>query len=201
MSPRRPRNRALLAVGAALICGGLAVVGWSAWLLVGTNILAARAQEQAVGRLLEQWEHPPSARAPSARVPGAILSIPKLDLVAPVVEGVDPDDLKRGVGHFPGSAGPGERGNFAIAGHRTTYGRPFWRADRLVPGDRVYVTTAAGQAAYVVTGSEVVTPDRVDVVQQPARPGDRVLTITTCHPRFSAARRLVIRATYDPARG
>jgi sortase A len=114
-----------------------------------------------------------------------------------VVEGVSVADLRKGPGHYPGSAGPGEIGNMAIAGHRTTYGAPFRRNDELVRGDEVLVDTAATTYVYTVTKKIVVRPSRTDVAapvpQDPgAKPGKAMLTLTTCHPEFSAAYRLVV---------
>jgi sortase A len=77
----------------------------------------------------------------------------------------------------------------AIAGHRTTYGAPFYRLNDLNPGDDIFVTTAAGQFRYQVLNSMVVKPSDVSVLAPTA---DNRLTLTTCNPRFSAAQRLVV---------
>ncbi|MEU5882472.1 class E sortase [Spirillospora sp. NPDC047279] len=114
-----------------------------------------------------------------------------------VVEGVTPADLRRGPGHYPGTAGPGEVGNMVISGHRTTYGAPFNRNDELRAGDEILIDSAAGTFAYRVTGRMVVRPNATQVIAPvPLRPGvrprERALTLTTCHPEFSAAYRLVV---------
>jgi sortase A len=89
-------------------------------------------------------------------------------------------------------------GNVAIAGHRTTYGKPFNQLDRLAPGDKIDLTTPLGTCEYVVTdrGSGpnpfVVDPGNLAIVAN--TPGERNLTLTTCHPKGSAKQRLVIRA-------
>ncbi|MBW8824773.1 MAG: class E sortase, partial [Acidobacteria bacterium] len=128
----------------------------------------------------------------------AVLRIPKIGLDKAVVEGVGVTDLRKGPGHYPGTPLPGQAGNAAIAGHRTTYGAPFYRLDELAPGDELLVTTRQGSFRYRVDRREIVRPDDVAVVAPTA--GSR-LTLTTCNPRFSARQRLVVSAALvgDPA--
>ncbi len=116
-----------------------------------------------------------------------------------VVEGVSLDLLRRGPGHYPDSAAPGEAGNFAVAGHRTTYGAPFYHLDELEPGDHVFALGRDGrQWRYIVRETMIVAPQDVWVVSDdPLEDGHPVLTLTTCHPRFSAAQRLVVFAGLD----
>jgi sortase A len=106
-----------------------------------------------------------------------------------VVEGVKLGDLKRGPGHYPATPLPGQPGNAAIAGHRTTYGAPFYNLDELKTGDEILVTTRQGRFRYEVTESKVVSPSEVSVLDPTT---DNRLTLTTCHPRFSASKRLVV---------
>jgi sortase A len=119
------------------------------------------------------------------------IEIPKIGLSAYVVEGVGVDDLKNGPGHYPGTPLPGEKGNAAIAGHRSTYGAPFANVNELNPGDPITVTTLQGSFHYTVTGQEIVSPDAVQVLDDK---GDNELTLTACHPKYSAAKRIVIHA-------
>ncbi len=119
----------------------------------------------------------------------AFLRIDKIDLDAVIFEGVDPQTLKSGPGHTPGSPLPGQPGNAVLAGHRTTYGRPFWDFDLLEIGDRVEVESAIGVSVYEVREIAVVQPTDVWVTDD--RPG-AWLTMTTCEPKFSARQRLVI---------
>lgn len=111
-----------------------------------------------------------------------------------VVEGVAMEHLAAGPGHYPGSALPGQPGNLAIAGHRTTYGAPFSALDALAPGDLAHVADRGGQRfTYEVVAQRVVAPDAVEVVgPDPLGTGAPTMTLTTCHPRFSAAQRLVV---------
>jgi len=106
-----------------------------------------------------------------------------------VVEGVGPAELRRGAGHMPGTALPGQPGNAVISGHRTTYGAPFERLDRATPGDLITVTTTTGTHAYQVVQSLVVAPTEIWVTGQWE---GGWLTLTTCHPRLSARQRLVV---------
>ena len=92
--------------------------------------------------------------------PVARLEIPEIGLDVVVVAGVSVDDLRRGPGHYPDTPLPGQYGNAAIAGHRTTYDGPFQHIDDLDPGDEIVVTTLAGRFVYEVTGTEIVEPDR-----------------------------------------
>ena len=111
-----------------------------------------------------------------------------------VVEGVSLGDLKRGPGHYPGTALPGGKGNFAVAGHRTTYGAPFFNLDQLRKGDEVIVTARDGKKyTYRVLKQEIVLPsDTWVIAPDPLKRGRRTLTLTTCNPRFSNAQRLII---------
>ena len=96
-----------------------------------------------------------------------------------------------GPGHMPGTALPGQPGNAVISGHRTTYGRPFFDFDQLVPGDRIEIETAIGLHVYEVDDSFIVEPTEVWVTED--KPGGW-LTLTTCNPKFSARERLIITA-------
>ena len=93
---------------------------------------------------------------------------------------------------------PGQFGNSAIAGHRTTYGQPFFRLDEVAPGDEIVVTTVQGRFVYRATGTEIVDANRSDVVAT-TDPTVARLTLTTCHPRYSATRRLIVSADLDEA--
>ena len=127
--------------------------------------------------------------------------IPAIDVDKTFVEGVGRDELRRGPGHYPPSPLPGQPGNVAIAGHRTTYGAPFGDLDRLVPGDVIVVETLEGRFTYTVSGHEgpsgqavghfIVPPDGTWVLEDQ---GDSRLTLTACHPKRSAAQRIVVTA-------
>ena len=126
----------------------------------------------------------------------AALTFPTLsDKPLYVVAGVRLVDLKRGIGHYPGTSLPGQYGNAALAGHRTTYGAPFENIDRLAPGDPIIIETSdGGRFEYIVDSQEIIQPSEVGVLSQPKDPGDALLTLTTCHPKRSTKRRLVVHA-------
>ncbi len=137
---------------------------------------------------------PPAPPTAERGEPTALMRIERLDLEVVVVEGVGRDDLKKGPGHYPETPLPGQYGNAAIAGHRTTNGSPFGRLDELEIGDEIVVETLAGEFTYRVTTEIVVDPSEVGVLAPPPDPRAAILTLTTCHPRFSARQRLVIQA-------
>ena len=107
-------------------------------------------------------------------------------------EGVQLADLAQGPGHYPGTPLPGQIGDAAIAGHRTTHGAPFFRVDELAPGDQIQIRTFAGSYTYVVALAPfAVDPTDYAVV---ANTPDAELTLTSCNPRYSARQRIVIKA-------
>ena len=126
--------------------------------------------------------------------PVARLEITKIGVDKIVVAGTDTADLRKGPGHYPNTPLPGQLGNAAIAGHRTTFGAPFYRINELVAGDEIKVTTLEGVFVYRVTEQLIVAPTDVSVI---ANTADAELTLTSCHPRFSASERIVIRAKLD----
>ena len=117
------------------------------------------------------------------------IEIPVAGIDWVLVEGVNPDDLRKGPGHMPGTAMPGQYGNAVISGHRTTYGAPFGNLDRLVPGERFTVETLIGVHTYEVVSVEVVRPTDTWVVQP--REG-AWLTLITCTPKYSSRQRLIV---------
>lgn len=158
---------------------------------------------------------PPSdeARTPEPAPEQIPLSVPEGDAVAlmtfrrpgeqepllhdrplAIVEGVTREVLKRGPGRYPGTAMPGEDGNFAVAGHRTTYGAPFFHLDRLRAGDLIEAVDSSGATwTYTVTADRVVGPEELWTIgPDPLGGGRPMLTLTTCYPRFSDAERLIV---------
>jgi sortase A len=120
------------------------------------------------------------------------LVIPAIKVDTVVVEGTGSSALRAGAGHYPNTPLPGEEGNVAIAGHRTTYGKPFTNLDRLAAGDEITLETPLGQHRYRITRPPfVVANNDFTVISQ--TPG-RTLTLTTCHPKGSTRQRLIVRA-------
>jgi len=126
----------------------------------------------------------------------AKIEIPDIGVSDIVVAGIQVNDLKRGPGHFPDTPIPGQLGNAAIAGHRTTYGQPFFRIDELEPGDEIRVTTLNGEFTYRVTGTTIVQPSDYQVVAT-TDPDKATLTLVSCHPRYTARQRIIVAAELD----
>jgi sortase A len=129
----------------------------------------------------------------------AWLRIPSIGLDDIVVAGVGREELKKGPGHYPQTPMPGQLGNSAIAGHRTTYGGPFLHVDELDPGDEILVTTPYGEFVYLVTGTEIVDADNWEVIAT-TDPTVASLTLTSCHPIGTASQRIVVHAALDLTR-
>ncbi|MFF5111397.1 class E sortase [Streptosporangium sp. NPDC000509] len=198
---------ALRALGDLSLTAGLVVLLFCAYLLWGTGSYTAEQQALLREELLAQA--PPGGKAGDrrdraawpVRLGGAVamLTIPRLgdDYRYAIVEGVDQDRLRMGPGHYPGTAMPGKIGNFVLSGHRTTYAAPFNRIDELRRGDLILVDTRATRYTYRVTGKRVVDPTEIGVIapvpDRPDREPDRALiTLSTCHPEYSAAQRLIV---------
>ncbi len=117
------------------------------------------------------------------------MSIPKIGVDAPLLEGIRLTTLDRGPGHWPGTAMPGEVGNVVVAGHRTSHEADFRHLDQLVPGDDVVFNTEAGVITYKVTGTQIVQPDAIWIVDPTDTP---TATLFACHPLGSTAQRIVV---------
>ncbi len=122
-----------------------------------------------------------------------LIRIDALGIELPVVYGVEPENLSVAPGFYPQGVGPGEVGNMAIAGHRTTYGAPFRHLDSLEEGDHIVIASPKAEYVYVVEEIFVVGKYAWEVIDPTPEPK---LTLTTCHPVGSAAERLVVRAGY-----
>jgi len=214
------RGRLAFRIGLALVLAGLLLGGFVVFQLFGTALyehhqqaaLAARlpAAEGVHARALLETPAPtnglppiahspaPTTTPPAAGEPLGYLVIPRIGLNAVMVEGVAAGQLRGGPGHYPGTALPGQAGNAAVAGHRTTYAAPFSQLNQLQVGDPIYALTAQGLFRYRVISSTPVAPTDVAVLD--ASPTTE-LTLTTCNPRYSAAQRLVVVAALDPGPG
>ena len=198
----------LRGVGQTLITVGVVLLLFCVYELWVTNLVTARAQDRLADELTQRWNDPRASQPADPQVrPAAVelgegiavLRIPRLDddYAQVVVEGTSVEDLKNGPGRLVESAQPGEVGNLVISGHRTTYGAPFADLDALQPGDAVVVETRDTWFTYRVTGTEIVAPTAVEVTlpvpKQPgAAPTQALLTLTTCHPKYSARQRMIV---------
>ena len=117
------------------------------------------------------------------------IRMPSIGVTSVIVAGTDTSSLRRGPGHYPDTPLPGAHGTVAIAGHRTTYGAPFRRLDKLSPGDRVEVSMPYGRFVYRVEQRRIVPPTAVWVTK---RVGYDRLVLSACHPLYSAAKRIVV---------
>src|SRR5215210_7632767 len=174
-----------------LVLGGLGLVGYP----FATNMWTDRIQE----RLDDQIASPELQQAYKERKieTGDSLTrikIPALGLDTVVVEGTTPSALRAGAGHYPQTPLPCEGGNVAIAGHRTTYGKPFANVDRLKVGDVIQLETPIGGCQYKVSKAPFVV-DKANLSVIDPTP-DRTLTLTSCHPKGSAAKRIIVKATW-----
>lgn len=199
---RRWARRSLSGLSVALLIAAVGLLGYPFY----TNLYQSRVQHK-LDRQLASPELKQRYRNKSLQVGDSLtrIKIPKIGVDVVVVEGTSASALRAGAGHYPETPLPCEEGNVGIAGHRTTYGKPFTNIDRLSPGDTIILETPIGECTYEVdkppagrtsaAGSAagwVVTPDDRTVVAD--SPGQRLLTLTSCHPKGSAKQRIVIRA-------
>ncbi len=146
--------------------------------------------EVDTGAVLPVPEDPPANQyAPEPEIRHGTLEIPAIGLSQPLFEGVSLTAINRGPSHWPGTAMPGELGNVVVAGHRTTYTRPFWDLQALQPGDELIFTMADGaRHVYVLDRLDIVAPTDVYIVEQTRA---HTATLFACHPRGSARQRSV----------
>jgi sortase (surface protein transpeptidase) len=213
-------------IGELMVTAGLVLLLFVVYEVYVTDLLTERRQDQLSAELHERWEDVPAeAGLVQVEIGDAfgVLRIPRLgeDYARVVLEGTTEGELSQGPGHYVGTAMPGQPGNVALAGHRVGKGSPFLELDVLAPGDPVVVETVDTWFVYRVLGDpatgdleadpsgipgrHVVAPSDVSVIAptpnaDPAvGPTGAYLTLTTCHPRFSARERLIIHARLDGA--
>ena len=215
----RARRGVTFWVGLGLVAAGLGLLGYVAWQFLGTNIVSERRQREAVAQLEREWRNPaPAGQTQPGSSDGgtvrpvrlgeamALIRIPRFgeDYVMPILEGVGDDALSRGFGHFEDAAGPGEKGNFALAAHRVTHGEPLRDMPLLRPGDEVVVETREAVYTYVldtdpnelvVTFEDVwvVAPEPENPDPSGVQPADdpRLITLTTCAELFHTDDRMI----------
>jgi sortase A len=193
---RRPVRWAITAVSLILAVGS---VGFLAYPLA-TDVLQHRLQRRLAADLRRPGATDSYRAGAVAEGTGLTrLRIPDIGVDVVVVEGTGRSALRAGAGHYPSTPLPGQEGNVAIAGHRTTYGKPFANLDHLRPGAVISLETPVGTFAYRVSREPFVVAGTDRSVIGPST--GRVLTLTTCHPKGSARRRLVVRAELVAAPG
>ncbi|ERS58418.1 class E sortase [Corynebacterium kefirresidentii] len=186
-----------------------------------TNVESGQLQEEASADLEEQWRNPRQKMEPELGEAFAQLYIPTFgsDYHFAIIEGTNEDDLLRGPGRYVDSQMPGEMGNFAVAGHRVGKGAPFNDLGKLETCDDIVVETQTERITYRVlpidgeqvdcfngippeyshvVGRHITTPGDVSVTnpvpESDAAPNREILTLTTCHPQFSNAERMIVHA-------
>ena len=203
-------RRAVHWLGEILITLGVVALLFVVYLVLWTNVRADARAQTLTNDLRQRWSSGPQATTPVqagkismvAGQPFAIMRIPRLDVAwsSPVIEGVTLPDLAEGVGHYPGTAGPGQIGNFAVAGHRRTHGQPFADLQLLRPGDTVSVETATAVYVYQVDNNPnatIVLPTDVWVIEPvpgkpTATPTRALITLTTCNPTWNSSHRMIV---------
>jgi sortase A len=211
----RALSTVLIVAGALVLADGIATLLWQE----PASALYTSVQQERLGdelAALERAAPTPVERRALARLPDprrrqafaaralgrraqpgdalGRLRIPAIGLSAVVVEGTGGGDLRKGPGHYPATALPGQRGTVGIAGHRTTYGAPFRHVDDLERGDRIALRMPYGTFGYRVERTRIVAPTAVEVVDPVAY--DR-LVLTACHPLYSAKERIVVFARLE----
>ncbi|MEO6943424.1 MAG: class E sortase [Lacisediminihabitans sp.] len=214
-------------LGELLVTAGVLVflfLGWQLWL---NDVLVGGQQNASAAALGHSWTaevptvptvpdapaaqsvtygEPVLSTAPAEATKFAIMYIPRFgaDYARSIAEGVSTVRVlnKNGIGHYPGTQMPGQVGNFAVAAHRTTYGAPFNSIATLRVGDRIYVQTEKGYYTYVYRNTEYVYPNGVGVKNpvpqsKTVATTDRLLTMTSCNPKLSAAERIVAYSVFD----
>lgn len=189
----------------AMLASAIALLGYCAFVLLDSwyfqnrqsrdlDSLLRNAHTASAKHQTPQTEPPPAPQAPPEVAAGDLIGrieIPRLGLSAVVVEGIGRRDLRRAVGHIPGTALPGQPGNAAIAGHRDTFFRPL---KDIAVDDVILLTTQWGEFRYRVVWSQMTTPDDVAVLDP--TPND-ALTLVTCYPFYyvgPAPDRFIVRA-------
>jgi sortase A len=209
-SPAQPGSRrGLLLAALALVLAGVSLLGFVGWQYWGTNAVARHQQAAVTQDLLKAWGGDPAVEdllGPQGSADlgdaMALVRVPAFgrDYVVPVIEGVRPEDLAQGLGHYPGTALPGQIGNFAIAGHRVTNGEPLREMPELRPGDKVLVETSDAVYTYRLTSDPndlVVQPQDTWVLDPiPGKPSgtppDQArITLTTCAELFHTSDRMI----------
>jgi sortase A len=211
----RAFSSVLIVAGAILLADAVATLLWQE----PVSAVYAHVQQGALGDQLVQLERAPLAPAekralenipdPKRRLafraralkrrltagdPMGRIVIPAIGVSDVFVQGTGSADLRKGPGHYPATPLPGERGTVAIAGHRTTYGAPFRRVDKLDPGDRIELRMPYARFTYRVERTKIVPPTELSVTDRVAH--DR-LVLSACHPLYSAAQRIIVFARLD----
>ena len=184
-------KRAVSVVSALLLIGGVALLAYPFATNLYQNRLQDKLSKQFASQSLKQ-KYRNRAIGVGDSLTRIKISAIRVDVV--VVEGITPTALRAGAGHYPQTPLPCEKGNVAIAGHRTTYGKPFADIDQLRVGDQIELDTPIGGCVYQLKRPPfVVDKSDLSVLNQT---DDKTLTLTSCHPKGSAAKRIIVKADW-----
>ena len=179
-------------LGRTMIVAGLLLLSFVAYQLWGTGIVESRSQTA----IAKQFVKPQPIQPQLGGLVGRI-TIPSIGVSKYVVAGVRLKDLERGPGLFPGSPMPGQKGNVAIAGHRTTFGAPFSRIDELRGNERIILESKDGTFTYIVNGEPKIVLATDTAVAKTTNPDIATITLVSCYPKWTSTKRIVVVATLD----
>ena len=184
-------KRAVSILSALLLIAGVAMLAYPFATNLYQNRLQDKLSKQFASQSLKQKYRD---RAVGVGDSLTRIKMPAIHVDVVVVEGITPTALRAGAGHYPQTPLPCEKGNVAIAGHRTTYGKPFADIDQLRVGDQIELDTPIGGCVYQIKRPPFVV-DKSDLsVLNPTN--DKTLTLTSCHPKGSAAQRIIVKADW-----
>ena len=179
-------------LGRTMIVAGLLLLSFVAYQLWGTGIVEGRSQTA----IAKQFVKPQPIQPQLGGLVGRI-TIPSIGVSKYVVAGVRLKDLERGPGLFPGSPMPGQKGNVAIAGHRTTFGAPFSRIDELRGNEKIILESKDGTFTYIVNGEPKIVLATDTAVAKTTNPDIAIITLVSCYPKWTSTKRIVVVATLD----
>ena len=179
-------------LGRTMIVAGLLLLSFVAYQLWGTGIVEGRSQTA----MAKQFVKPQPIQPQLGGLVGRI-TIPSIGVSKYVVAGVRLKDLERGPGLFPGSPMPGQKGNVAIAGHRTTFGAPFSRINEIQDSDKIILESKDGTFTYIVNGEPKIVLATDTAVAKTTNPDIAIITLVSCYPKWTSTKRIVVVATLD----
>jgi sortase A len=184
-------------VASVMMVSGTLLIADAGVTLLWQEPVSAFVANQKQGELREAFFDPPRRVVQRMPLKGdsiARIEIPTIGVSEYVVEGTDVGSLRKGPGHYPETPLPGDPGTAAIAGHRTTYGAPFRRIDKLKAGQEITIDMPDARFVYRVERTTIVDDQDLSVLD---RVGYQRLVLSACHPLYSAAQRVIVFARLD----
>jgi len=187
-------------LGRTMIVAGLLLLSFVAYQLWGTGIAEGRSQNAMSAQFAKPQPIQPVTPEPIQPKLGDVvgrITIPSIGVSKYVVAGVRLKDLERGPGLFPGSPMPGQKGNVAIAGHRTTFGAPFSRIDELHGNEKINLESKDGTFTYRVNGEPKIVSATDTAVATTTNPDIAIITLVSCYPKWTSTKRIIVVATLE----